>query len=168
MTCDLVISKFPDSVWWAVQLGLCFLWLIPSNAIIELLWWWILGLESGLMFKLCSHGFFFFVARRSLTRNTTQPGTALSGETSAVMWPTRPSISFISTWVRWPFCCSSPAEGRDASSRHQPTIHTVRTDWLDKGTIIPWQGATMPFLCCFLPCSVLEDWERKKHTMWPC
>lgn len=52
-----------------------------------------------------------FVPHRSLTRNTTQPGTASLGETLAATWPMRPSISFTSTWVRWPFCCSSLADG---------------------------------------------------------
>lgn len=54
--------------------------------------------------------FFFFLFCRSLTKNTTPHGTALLGGTLAAMLHMRQNTSFISTWAKWPFYCSSQAE----------------------------------------------------------
>lgn len=54
--------------------------------------------------------FFFFSFYRSLTKSTTPHGTVSLGGTSAAMLHMRQNTSFISTWAKWPFCCSSQAE----------------------------------------------------------
>lgn len=51
---------------------------------------------------------FFFC--RSLTKSTTPHGIALLGRTLAAMLHMRQNTSFISTWVKWPFYCSSQVE----------------------------------------------------------
>merc|ERR1711913_16766 len=55
-------------------------------------------------------------SRRSLTKSTTRPGTALWGGTSAPTSPTRPGISSTSTWVKSPYCCSRAAKSSVFSS----------------------------------------------------
>ncbi len=98
-----------------------------------------------------------FVFHRSLTRNIIPPGTASLGETLAAMWLMRPSISFTSTWVRWPFCCSSLAEECIFSTS---VDHTHSTDWIDKGTYHSLARGRCLFLCCFLPCYVFEGKKK--------
>ncbi|KAF4085888.1 hypothetical protein AMELA_G00100070 [Ameiurus melas] len=50
-------------------------------------------------------------SKRSLTRSTTQHGTASWEETLAATSLTRRSTSSTSTWARWRSSCSNPAEG---------------------------------------------------------
>jgi len=45
-------------------------------------------------------------SRRSLTKNSTQPGIALLAETLDPMSHMKPGISSTSTWVKWLFYCS--------------------------------------------------------------
>lgn len=105
-----------------------------------------------------------FVPHRSLTRNITQPGTASLGETLAVTWLMRPSISFTSTWVRWPFCCSSPAEGTHFLDISWPYIQYWLTQQRHYHSLARGH-------CLFLCCSLFCFWgfkKKKKKTMWPC
>lgn len=51
-----------------------------------------------------------FSSCRSLTKSTTPHGTASLGRTLAAMLHMRQNTSFISTWLKWPFYCSSQVE----------------------------------------------------------
>lgn len=107
--------------------------------------------------------FLFFVPLRSLTRSITQPGTASLGGTLAVTWLMRRSISFTSTWVRWPFCCLSLAERGGESVFPTPADHIQYGLTPQKALIIPWQGAAA-FFCAAFYFVVFEDLKQKKQT----
>lgn len=103
--------------------------------------------------------FFFF--HRSSTRNTTRHGTALLGGTLGATLLMRPNISFTFTWVRWPFCCSSPAKGRlRFPNNPQLTIQYWQTS--QKAIIIPWWGATAFFCAAFY--FVVFDYINRGHV----
>lgn len=76
---------------------------------------WILQYKYEIVFSTVFH--LLSSHCRNLTKSTIPPGIASWGGTLAATWLTRRSISSTSTWVRWPFCCSSLAE-RGAAPFH--------------------------------------------------
>ncbi len=108
---------------------------------------------------------YVFVPHRSLTRNITRPGTASLGGTSAATWLMRPSISFTSTWVRWPFCCSSPAEGTHSLHISWPHIQY----WLTRQRHLSFLGkGPLPFSVLLSTLLSLRIKKNNNKKTWPC
>lgn len=136
VSCDVSIKTINDKS----GLSLVFTTCLTSTILYASLYMYSCQEMCLLSSHLRTH--YVFVPNRSLTRNTTRPGTASLGETLAATWLMRPSISFTSTWVRWPFCCSSPAEGTHSLHISWPYIQY----WLTRQRHLSFLGkGPLPF-----------------------